>query len=353
MPNLSTGSTLLNLACADDPMGGFVPGKYFFIVGDSASGKTFLSMTCFAEAVRNEAFKDYRLIYDNIEDGMLMDLDRLFGEAVADRIEGPDKDNDNEPVFSDTIESFYFHLDRAFDNGQPFIYVLDSMDALDSEGGDKKFDAHKKAYFRRRNKEAKEGNEKVAGSYGMEKAKLNSEYLRKALKRLRETGSILIILSQTRDNVGSMWGGKTRAGGKALRFYATTEIWSSIAKTIKKQVNGKEREVGVRVELEVRKNRITGRRACVEIDIFPDYGIDDTGSCVDYLVEEKFWTVTKQTIDASHLGMVGTRDKIICGIEKKGLVHRLRELCGECWRGVEEACAMKRQPRYAEGKASE
>src|SRR5512146_1975034 len=105
----STGSTLLNMACSGKAGGGFLKGKYYFIVGDSASGKTFLSMTCFAEAALSDAFKDYRLIYDNVEDGMLMDLDALFGERVADKVEPPEL-VDDQPVYSDTIESFYFHL---------------------------------------------------------------------------------------------------------------------------------------------------------------------------------------------------------------------------------------------------
>ena len=42
---LSTGSTLLNLACTGKTHAGFLPGYYYFIVGDSVSGKSFLSLT--------------------------------------------------------------------------------------------------------------------------------------------------------------------------------------------------------------------------------------------------------------------------------------------------------------------
>ena len=71
---LSTGSTLLNLACSENPFGGFLKGKYYLLVGDSDSGKTFLSMSCFAEAMIQKPFKNYRLIYDYVEDGMLMHM---------------------------------------------------------------------------------------------------------------------------------------------------------------------------------------------------------------------------------------------------------------------------------------
>jgi len=55
---LSTGSTLLNLACSGRVNGGFLKGFYYFIVGDSKSGKTFLSLTCLAEASINKDFDD-------------------------------------------------------------------------------------------------------------------------------------------------------------------------------------------------------------------------------------------------------------------------------------------------------
>lgn len=342
---LSTGSTLLNLANTGSPFGGFPKGKYFFIVGDSASGKTFLSMTCFAEAVANPSFAEYRLIYDNTEDGMLLDLDALFNEATADRVEPPAREKDGTPRYSETIEEFYYHLDDAVAAGRPFVYVLDSMDALDSEAAEKKFARHKKAHHRARGDEPAE---KVAGSYGDGKAKLNSQGLRKALRGLREKGSILIIISQTRDDIGSMFpGAKTRAGGRALRFYATNEIWSKVVKTHTKDVLGKRRKLGVRVGLEVKKNRINGRLGYVEVDIYPDYGIDDLGSCVDYLVEEGYWPKEGQTIECRGLdGLSGTREKVIRVIEKRNLEDTVRCLCGKCWAEVQAACALKRKNRY-------
>lgn len=342
---LSTGSTLLNLAFSDNPFGALLPGKYYFMVGDSASGKTFLSMTCFAEACRSKAFKDYRLIYDNIEDGMLMDLDRLFAEDIADRIEPPATDRSGEPVFSSTVEDFYFHLDDLVSEKKPFIYVLDSMDALDTEASEKKFAEHRRARRKRESGEVVQ----VAGSYGDFKAKKNSEGVRKVLKGLRKTRSILIVLSQTRDNLSSPYGGRTRSGGRALRFYATNEVWSSIVRPIKKIVRGKPRDIGVRVCLDVKKNRMTGRCCKVEIDIYREIGIDDIGSCVDYLVEEGFWSRQKQTIVASDLGIEATRSKLIRLIEKRGLESQLAETAGKCWHQTDEECALNRKQRYAVG----
>ncbi len=341
---LSTGSTLLNLACTDHHYGGFLKGKYYYLVGDSSSGKTFLSMTCLAEATINPAFKHYRLIYDNIEDGCLLDLKKLFNAEVAKRIEPPASE-DGVPVYSSTIEELYYNVDDAAqkalkEGGRPFIYILDSMDALTSKAQEEKFDEQKKAH--RAGKDA-------AGSYGDGKAKSNSENLRKVLKTLRQTGSILIIVSQTRDNLGFGFEKKTRSGGRALKFYATIEVWSSVIKTIKKTVKGKPRKVGVRISLELKKNRVTGKLAEVQVDIYPSYGIDDTGSLVDYLIEEGWWKKSKGSIVAKHFGMSASRDALIRQIESQGKVAELRALAGQCWREIDEACSVKRQGRYSKG----
>lgn len=363
---LSTGSTLLNLALTDDPNIGFPLGKYLFLVGDSQSGKTFLSVTCCAEATINPEFKDYRFIYDNVEDGMLMDLDHLFCEELADRMEPPGRLGDA-PVFSHTIQSFYYHLDDALrtagwdvekgrptgKRGRPFIYILDSMDSLDSDSAAKKFAQQKKAYRKSQAKAAGEtpdgdgGDEKVAGSYGDGKAKVNSEYLRKAMPGLKHTGSILIIISQTRDDITSRFAGaKTRAGGRALRFYATAEIWSKVVGTHTKTIHDKDRKIGNRIALDVRKNRITGKLASVEIDIYPSLGFDDLGTNIDYLVEENFWPLEKLTINAKGLDISATREKLIRMVEKRGLEGKVRELCGVCWAEIQAKMVLPRKNKY-------
>jgi len=334
---LSTGSTLLNLACADNPFGGLLKGKYYFLVGDSASGKTFLSMTCFAEAQLNKHFQGHRIIYDNVEDGCLMDVERLFGKEVAHKLEFPAKADDGSPVFSFTVEEFYYHLDDALARGTPFIYVLDSMDGLSSDYEGEKFEAHKKAHLK---------GTQSPGSYGDGKAKRNSEGLRQVLNGLRETGSILIILSQTRDNLGMGFERKTRSGGHALRFYATVEIWSSITGQIKKSVKGKDRHVGVHVGLRVRKNRITGKTKEVEIDIYPSYGIDDIGSCVNFLVDEGWWARKGPCIEAGEFDLRLTRDKLIHQIEDHSWENELRAIVGKCWKDIEESSFPHRKLKY-------
>lgn len=333
---LSTGSTLLNLACTGKPNFGFAKGKYYFIVGDSVSGKTFLSLTCLAEASINPNFDKYRFIYDNAEDGAMMDIEKFFGKKVAERMESPATIKEFN-VYSSTIEEFYYHVDDAIKVNKPFIYILDSMDSLSSQDEADKFDEHKTAY--RKGKES-------AGSYGVSKAKENSSKLRRIITPLHKSGSILIIINQTRDNIGFRFEKKTRSGGHALRFYATIEMWSSIRNKISKIVKGKKRQLGVKVQIQIRKNRITGKERSIFIPIYHSFGIDDIGSCIDYLIDEGYWKQKRNEIKVPEFEFIGTKEKLIRFIDKQGLEKDLREITGDVWSEIEDACEMKRKRRY-------
>jgi len=328
---------------------GFFRGGYFFLVGDSASGKTWLSRTCFAEAVLKKSFKDYRLIFDDTEGGALMDNEFFFGKEVARRIEPPKRDKRGEPVNSDTVEDFYFNITDAIKAGRPFIYVLDSQDGLGSDSSEEKFEKQKKA--------ASQGGD-AAGSYGDGKAKYHSEHIRMVISKIRKMGSILIIIGQTRDNLGMGFEKKIRSGGKALRFYANMEIWTSVKEKIKKLVRGKERTVGSYVLAEVKKNRVSGKigkdRAAV-IPILYDYGIDDVGSCVDYLIDEKHWKTTKsdgeeegkkKIYDCPEIMFKGSRNRIVRYVEDEGLEKKLRDTVAKVWREIDEECSTGRARRY-------
>jgi RecA/RadA recombinase len=343
-PTLSTGSTLLNLAISDKSRGGFMKGCYYHIVGDSDSGKTFVSMTAFAEATLNDEFQNYRFIHDNTEDGALMDVEQFFGKRVNAKIEPP-AGTRKEPIYSSTVEEFYFHLDDAFRAKKPFIYILDSLDALDSKPDQKKFQQHKTAH----NKPKKEGvEEKEAGSYGMAKAKLNASGLRTVFNKLKRSGSILLVISQAKVDMrfGMPPGSKTFSGGTSLKFYAHAQIWTSPAGPISEKIQGRPRNLGVHVKAVVKKNRHTGRKAGVRIPIYWSYGIDDLGSCIDFMVEEKEWTKSKGLIHAKELSLVKKKEDLIAHIEANDLEGKLRSLVGKKWLAIKQACKIKRKRRY-------
>jgi len=338
---VSSGSTLLNLACADNPAVAFLKGGYYYLVGDSASGKTWLSLSCFAEACQNPAFDNYDLVFDDVEGGALMDIEHYFGKEVARRLEPPTLDKHGAWSNSTSIETFYNNLDRRIAKGRPFIYVLDSQDSLTSAASKKKFKQQRKA--------EKEGEE-AKGSFGDGKAKYHSEHIRESLAGIRDLGSILIIIGQTRDSLGYGFNPKTRSGGRALRFYAHLEIWSAVGKKLERLRHGRKRVVGVQCLVEVKKNRLTGkvgRDRQVILPIYYGLGIDDVGSCVDFLVREGRWSNDDGVVVARDLRIKGPRGRVVAYIEDKGLETRLREVVGETWQQIEEECLVKRKARYA------
>ena len=284
-----------------------------------------------AEASINSDFDNYRFIYDNAEDGAMMDIKRFFGEKVFRRLEWPGY------CPSRSIEEFYFHVDDVIKKKQPFIYILDSMDSLTSQEEMDKFDKTKAAM--RKGKEA-------AGSYTDGKAKKNSANLRRLLKPLKDTGSILIIINQTRDNIGFGFEKKTRSGGHALRFYATIELWSSVRKKISKTIKGKKRQLGVECLIQIKKNRITGRERTLTIPIFHSFGIDDIGSCVNYLIEEEHWKTRGKEVIAPEFDFEGTKGKLIRYVEDEGMERDLRDTVADVWNEVERLCEVKRKRRY-------
>lgn len=333
---LSSGSTMLNLACTGNRKGAFIKGRFYFYVGESGGGKTFHVLASLAEAVQNPNFDNYDLIFDNPEDGALMDLAKFFGERLTQRLRAP-KTVKGKPVSSRSVEDFYFNVSEAADTGRPFVYILDSMDALTADKDREKFEETKKA--------SREGK-KTAGTYMMTKQKLNSQYMPMLMDKLRQSGSILIMICQSRDNVGWGFEAETRGGGRAIKFYASLEIWASKGSALKKTVNGKTYPVGIVTKLRVKKNRITGRDRTVLSPIYYDYGIDDLRGCINFLIEHKHWKGSGEKVIAPEFDYKGSITRLIKKIEEEEEEVALRVLTQKVWTEIEQSLSQERKPRY-------
>ena len=153
------------------------------------------------------------------------------------------------------------------------------------------------------------------------------------------------MLSQTRDNLGFGPTKKSNSGGHALKFYACIEIWSSVRKVLTRTVKGKKREIGKLCKLETKKNRVRGWDRTVYVPIYHSFGFDNTGACIEYLVEEGHWKGDK-TIRAPEFRFKGTKEKLIKLIESKDMERDLIHIVAKVWDEIEEACAVKRKKRY-------
>jgi len=321
-----TGSTLFNLACSDTTKGAFALGTMVNIVGDNSSGKSIKAFTILAELCKLKRFRDHRLRYADVEAALSFDIPKLFGQKLQSRLELPE---------IETIQDFLCDFTDVLDQDRPVIYVLDSFDALTSveelERTQKTIAAKKKG---------KEG----PGSYSQEKTRGLSALLRQIVRKIRSTESLLIIISQVRQNLNAgLFGPKlVRTGGKALGHSASHEIWLTIIKRLKKN----DRTIGIVTKSKVTKNRITGKVREVEFPIYYDYGIDDIGSCIDFLLQEKAWKKKGNKIVAKGLNFVGMQPKLVQHIENNKLEKRLRLIVAEKWYAIEESLKLNRKNKY-------
>lgn len=329
---LSFGSTLWNLSCSDYASGAIAKGSYVLMIGETDTLKTYGCLTLLAEACQNPAFNKHRLVYDGPEGGAKMNIRKNFGTMLDKRIEILDP--------SATVEQFYYSVDDDLNEGTPFIRILDSITALDSEEDDSKYESDKKAY--------KEGTE-VSGTFGVSKPKQNSMKLKRMVSKLNRSESIVIIINQIRSNIGkdAMFKPDVTPGGRALGFYADVKIWMKPGEALKKKVGKFDRQIGHDVRIIIQRSRYTGKRREIILPIFHSYGIDDIGSCIDYLVKEGHWKKGGQTINAKEFHVKATREKLIQAIEaKEDRLPRLRRIVGKVWSQIEAASAIKRKPRY-------
>lgn len=332
---LSTGLGLLNLGLTGRISIGLTEGSYYLFVGESSAGKSALAMQCLAEAANNPQFDKYDLEYHDIEVGALRDVRKHYGKKLHQRL--------ITPTHTGTAERFFSHTIKKMEEG-PCIIVCDSSDALDTEGDRK----HRKAKA-----SAIENNKEAPGSYGADKAKQLKDGLRALMGKsgaLAKHGSILIMISQTIDKLDFGFEKTTRAGGKALKFFARGELWFKIRDVIKKTVRGKPRKIGTHLQIDVKKNRETGQEPSLVVPFYPSVGFDEVGSLVDFLCEEGHWKgggkKDEKDIVANEFQFKGGREALVKHIESNGKTKELRNLVGQVWEEITEACNIIRERRY-------
>jgi len=337
---LPTGSTLLNLALSDQEDGGFLAGTINNIIGDSSSGKTLLCLTCLAEASILSEFNNYRFILDDAEHACQFDIRGLFGRGVEKRLEPPRKDKKGNPIYSTTIEDFHCNVMNAINKKTPFIYVLDSFDGISSIEDEDRMGKMEHAYDK--------GKMEVSKSYKTGKSKFSPECLRRIAGKVKGTKSIILIISQTRRNFDMFSYKKTRrAGGDALRFWSSIELWLARESSIKNKES--KRTIGHNTVAIIEKNKITGRfQFCrVGLPIYFSYGIDDIGSCIDFLKNEKVIRVVKGKTRIKALNYIGSIKELIQKVDRsKDLLDRLKNLTKDTWNKIIESLQINRRKKY-------
>lgn len=356
-----SGCTMVDLACSGTTYGAYKPGTMVNTIGDKSSGKTMLTLSGLAECARQERFDGWDLIFDDVEAANAFDLVGLFGKKLADRIRPPLKHER-----SDTIKDFEANLIKSVQkaegkNGRPFIYVLDSFDALTTD------EEIERAY-------ARANDLKEKGSMGMQKAKGGHELFRVLCRDIERVGGLLNIISQVKEDIDPMSQQKyKRTGGKALDFYAFHHLWLAMVGGLKAGPSDRQKIVGHEVKATVKKNKLNGAERYVHYNTYNTYGIDDVAAMVDFMIAEKFWKKDKAEQDdgdkddrkmkrrgggqdvggkktvfvAEGLDVVGTRAEIIAAIDAGRLDRRLKTAARDAWQEIEDSLRLDRRPRFS------
>lgn len=265
-----SGSTMLDNALG----GGWVLGRMTNIIGNSATGKTLLAI----EAAANFA-RDYprgKIFFRERESA----FDPGYAKAMGLPLSRVDFGPQSGPGYFDTVEGWHDDMLACIEKcravpavgnkparaATPALYILDSFDSLSV-----------KAEMARKITDA---------SYGGDRAKKTSELFRRLIRDMEEVNLGLIIVSQIRDKIGVLFGPKTgRMGGRALDFYATHIVELAHLKDLKRTRASVERIIGNQIKARVSKNKVSVPKRTAEFDILFGYGIDDLGSCMDWLME--------------------------------------------------------------------
>jgi len=333
---IPTGSCLLNLALSGQISGGYGAGRLINIIGDSSSGKSMLSLTGMAEMAQDPKWDDYLLLYDGIEPPDF-DLPTLFGQKLADRIEEAQERvaaicGLDEYYPPETIQEYYGRMLKILDADRPVFAVLDSFDALTTT--------------EELGRAAELAKGKESGSYKMEKARWASEVLRVLSRKIDDTRSTIIVVSQTRDNIDPIgFQKKTRAGGKALEFYATHIFW--LTKT-KQLAASNKMKIGSQILAKTTKNKLIGKWRDVSFPIYYQIGVDDVGSVVDYLLDRSpSWKKSGASISCDDLELKGYKSSVIQEIERDEVLWaKVKYQLEEAWNAQECKADLCRTPRF-------
>jgi recombination protein RecA len=260
--------------------GGWALQRIGNIVGDFSAGKSLLAIEACANFHRQ--FPKGLMYYRESESA--------FNEAYAAALGMPvDKIAFVNPDEFVTVEDFYEDLTKCIEEARRrdahALYVLDSLDALSDKAEQKEaFDA---------------------GTYGTGKAKMMGKLLRKCVGDITRARMSLLVISQTRDKIGSMFAAKTRSGGRALDFYASQVLWlhkiDDLTRTLTR--NGKKitRVTGVQIRAKCQKNKIALPYRQCDFTISFGQGINSLTSSLDWLEDvgriEEVYGVQRATVN--------------------------------------------------------
>lgn len=258
---ISTGSSMLDVAVSNRPYGGIPVGRICEINGLEQSGKSLLSAHLLAETQK----KGGLAVLIDTETSVSREFFDAIGVDVSKLLY----------VTADSVEQIFESMEiiiekvRKSDKDKIVTIVVDSVAAASTKSEiDADFD--------------KDG-------YATDKAIIISKAMRKITNMIGREKITLVFTNQLRQKMNAMpfsdpW---TTSGGKALAFHSSVRIRLKSMGKIKQKVNGIDRIIGITVRAQIIKNRMGPPLRSADFDIYFDRGIDDYGSWLKVMKENK------------------------------------------------------------------
>jgi recombination protein RecA len=258
---VSTGCAMLDVAISNRPYGGLPVGRIVEVTGLEQSGKSLLSAHLLAET---QKLGGVAVLIDT-ETAVSREFLEAIGVDVSKLLY----------VSADSVEQIFDFTEtiiekvRQTDKNKLVTIVTDSVAAASTKT-------------------------ELAADYGKDgyatdKAIIISKAMRKITNMIGRQKILLVYTNQLRQKMNAMPFGDpwTTSGGKALAFHASVRLRLKGMGQIKVKTSGQDKIVGMKVRAQVVKNRMGPPLRCADFDIFFDRGIDNYGSWLGVMKDNK------------------------------------------------------------------
>lgn len=237
--------------------GGFAKGRIIEAYGAEGSGKTTISLYTAAQVQKAGGVVAY------------IDVEHAINTKYANQIgvNTTNKTGDNWLLIQpDNAEQALGAIEGAI--GLADLIVLDSVAALSPE--------------------AEQDGEIGDSNMGV-MARLMGQSMRRITAKLSKSGTTLLLLNQTRQKLGIVYGSNvTTPGGNAIKFFASQRLEISKAGTLKETVKGKEKVIGQDIRVKVIKNKITEPYQETTFSLFYGRGVDIMADIINLAISKGF-----------------------------------------------------------------
>ena len=258
---VSTGCAMLDVAISNRPYGGLPVGRIVEVTGLEQSGKSLLSAHLLAETQKQGGVA----VLIDTETAVSREFLEAIGVDVSKLLY----------VSADSVEQIFDFTEtiiekvRQTDKNKLVTIVTDSVAAASTKT-------------------------ELAADYGKDgyatdKAIIISKAMRKITNMIGRQKILLVYTNQLRQKLNAMPFGDpwTTSGGKALAFHASVRLRLKGMGQIKVKTGGQDKIVGMKVRAQVVKNRMGPPLRCADFDIFFDRGIDNYGSWLGVMKDNK------------------------------------------------------------------